>query len=135
MLTKFVSTYPIYNNFSGGSEGFLGGSKVKSICLECGRPGFDPWVGKIPWKRKWHPTPVLLPGEFHGGRSLVGYSPWGCKESDTTERLHTSALLGTVLNSFLTVVFVSLVFSCKNLNFLKAEVDVAVDFLIIPAWC
>ena len=43
-------------------------------------PGFDPWVRKIPWKRKWQPTPILLPGKFHGLRSLVGYSPWGCKE-------------------------------------------------------
>ena len=51
------------------------------------RPGFDPWVGKIPWRRKWQPTPLLLPGESHGGRSLVGYSPWGRKESDTTERI------------------------------------------------
>ena len=48
---------------------------------------FDPWVGKIPWRRKWLPTPVLLPGEFHGQRNLVGYSPWGRKESDKTERL------------------------------------------------
>ena len=56
-----------------------------SICLEYRRPGLDPWVGKIPWRRKWQPTPVLLPGEFHGGRRLVGYSPWGRKESDTTE--------------------------------------------------
>ena len=40
------------------------------------------------WRRKWQPTPVLLPGKSHGGRSLVGYSPWGRKESDTTERLH-----------------------------------------------
>ena len=44
----------------------------------------------ILWARKWQPTPVLLPGESHGGRSLVGYSPWGRKESDTTERLHFS---------------------------------------------
>ena len=57
-----------------------------SVCLECRRPGLDPWVGKIPWRRKWQPTPVLLPGESHGGRNLVGYSPWGRKESDTTER-------------------------------------------------
>ena len=42
----------------------------------------------IPWRRKWQSTPVLLPGESHGQRSLVGYSPWGCKESDTTEQLH-----------------------------------------------
>ena len=52
----------------------------------------ETWVqslgGKIPWRRKWHPIPVFLPGKSHGWRSLVGYSPWGCKESDTTERLH-----------------------------------------------
>ena len=47
-----------------------------------------PRVGKIPWRRKWQPTPVLLPRKFHGWRSLVGYSPWGRKESDTTEWLH-----------------------------------------------
>ena len=52
--------------------------------MEWGRPGFDPWVGKIPWRRKWQPTPVLLPGESHGGRSLVGCSPWGRKESDVS---------------------------------------------------
>ena len=44
-------------------------------------------VGKIPWRRDWQPTPVLLPGEFHGQRSLVVYSPWGRKDSDTTEQL------------------------------------------------
>ena len=44
--------------------------------------------GAIPWRRKWQPTPVFLPGEYHGRRSLVGYSPQGRKESDTTERLH-----------------------------------------------
>jgi len=38
---------------------------------------FNPWVGKIPWKRKWQPTPVILPGKSHGQRSLAGYSPWG----------------------------------------------------------
>ena len=48
-------------------------------------PGFDPWVRKILWRRKWQPTPVLLPGKSHGWKSLVGYSPWGRKESDTTE--------------------------------------------------
>ena len=52
------------------------------------RPGFDSWVEKIPWRRKWQPTPVFLPGKFHGQRSLVGSSPWGCKESDMTERIH-----------------------------------------------
>ena len=51
------------------------------------RPSFDPWVGKIPWRREWQPASVFLPGESHGQRSLVGYSPWGHKESDTTEWL------------------------------------------------
>ena len=60
----------------------------QSMCLQCRRPGFNPWVGKIPWRRKWQPTPVLLPGKFHGWRSLVGYSLWGRKESNTTEQLH-----------------------------------------------
>ena len=49
------------------------------------RPGFDPWVGRIPWRRERLPSPVFLPGELHGQRSLVGYSPWSCKESDTTK--------------------------------------------------
>ena len=70
----------------GWCWGFPGGSD--GVCLQCGRPGFDPWVGKIPWRRKWQPTPVLLPRKFLGWRSLVGCSPWGRKESVTTERLH-----------------------------------------------
>ena len=53
------------------------------------RYGFDIWVGKIPWRRKWQPIPVFLSGESHGQRSLAGYSPWGCKESGMTERLST----------------------------------------------
>ena len=56
----------------------------QSICLQCRRPGFKPWAGKISWRRKWHPIPVFFPGKSHGRRSLVGYSPWGHKESDTT---------------------------------------------------
>ena len=56
-------------------------------CRRCKRRRFDPWVGKIPWSRKWQVGPVFLPGEAHGHRSLVGYSLWGYKESDTTEQL------------------------------------------------
>ena len=48
---------------------------------------------KIPWRRKWQPTPVFLPGKSHGQRSLVGYSPWGCKESYTTEQLHFLSII------------------------------------------
>ena len=60
----------------------------RRICLQCRRPGFNPWVGKIPWRRERLPTPVFWPGGFHGQRSLVGCSPWGRKESDMTEQLH-----------------------------------------------
>ena len=60
----------------------------KESACQCRRHGFDPWVRKMPWRRKWQPTPVFLPGESHGRRSLVGCSPWGREESDTTERLH-----------------------------------------------
>ena len=73
--------------------GFPGGSEVKASTWNAGDPGFDPWVGKIPWRRQWHPTPVLLPGESHGGRSLVGCSPWGLEELDTIERLALSLSL------------------------------------------
>ena len=62
----------------------------EGICLRCKRRGFDPCVRKIPWRKEWQPTPVFLPGESHGQRSLAGYSPWDSKESDTTEQLtHT----------------------------------------------
>ena len=66
-----------FNLFPGGSDG-------KVVCLQCGRPRFNPWVRKIPWRRKWQPTPVLLPGKFHGWRNLI---QWNCKELDTTEQL------------------------------------------------
>ena len=58
-----------------------------SFCLQCRRSRFDPWVGKIPWRRERLPTPVFWPGELHGL-----YSPWGCKESDMTEQLSLSLL-------------------------------------------
>jgi len=57
---------------------------VKNLPV-CGRPRFNPLPRKILWRREWLPTPVNLPGEFLGQRSLVGYSPWGCKDSDTSE--------------------------------------------------
>ena len=68
--------------------GFPGGSDGKESARQCGRPRFPPWVGKIPWRRKWQPTPISSPGESHGRRSLAGCGPWGRKESNRTERLH-----------------------------------------------
>ena len=64
---------------------FPGGSAGKEICLQCRRSKFDPWLGKIPWRREWLPTPVFLLGEFYGQRSLAGYRPWGHEESGLTE--------------------------------------------------
>ena len=69
-------------------EGFPGGSNVKASACNAGDLGSIPGSGRFPWRRKWQPTPVFLPGESHGRRSLVSYSPRGRKESDTTERLH-----------------------------------------------
>ena len=54
----------------------------KESACQCRRCEFSPWVGKIFWRRKRQPTPIFLPGESHGQRSLVSYSPWGPKESD-----------------------------------------------------
>ena len=68
----------------------------KKFACSCRRFGFDPWLVKIPWKRKWQPTPVFLPGKSHGQRSLVGYSPWDCKSwtwlSDWTTTATTKGL-------------------------------------------
>ena len=69
--------------------GFPGGSDGKESSCQHRRLGFNPWLRKIPWRRKWQPTPVLLPGKSCGWRSLIHYSPWGHKELDTTERLHS----------------------------------------------
>ena len=63
------------------------------------RPGFNPWVRKIPWRRAWQPTPIFLPEESHGQRTLAGYSPKGHKESDTTEQLSAHTCRSYFYNS------------------------------------
>ena len=71
--------------------GFPGGTSGKESTCRGSRHkrcGFDPWVGKMPWRRKWQPTPVFLPGKFHGHKGLAGYSPWSYKESNMTERVN-----------------------------------------------
>ena len=72
------------SHFPGGT----GGKEPICQCSRHRRHGFDPWVRKIPWRRKWQPTP-----ESHGQKSLAGYSPWGCKELDMTE--HAACNLDT----------------------------------------
>ena len=61
------------------------GKESTCWCRRCKRRGFDPWVGKIPWSRQRQPAPVFLSEKSHGQRSLVDYSPWGCRELDMTE--------------------------------------------------
>ena len=68
-------------DFPGGSSG----KEPIYQCRKCKGCGFSTWVEKIPWRRAWRPTPVFLPGESHGQRSLARYGPWGSKELDMTE--------------------------------------------------
>jgi len=73
----------------------LVGKELACQCRRHKRRRFNPWIGKIPWRRKWQPTPVFLPGESHGQRNLAVYSPWGHKALDTTEVAeHMSMSLG-----------------------------------------
>ena len=67
--------------------GFLGDSDGKESACSAGDLGSVPGLGRFPWRREWLPTPVFLPGEFHGQQSLLGSSPWDCRESDMTEQL------------------------------------------------
>ena len=70
---------------SGVFPGDSTGTEHAFQCKRHNRHLFNPLVRKIPWRREWQPTPGALAGKFHGQTSLVGYSPWGCKESDMTE--------------------------------------------------
>ena len=80
---KFSSSPPL---------SFADGTVVKNLSANEGkRRRFNPRVRKIPWRRNWQPTPLLLPGKSRGQRSLAGCSSWGRKESDTTEWLSTAA--------------------------------------------
>ena len=75
----------------------MGGSQMAQwyrICLPMQKMQVQSRVGKIPWKRRWQPTPVFLPGELHGPRSLAGFSPWGCKGSDMSEHVLVEAPRG-----------------------------------------
>ena len=79
--TQQIKTRPTC--FTSGASG----KESACQCRMCGEVGFDLWVWKIPWRRKWQPTPVFLPGKSQGQKSLGGYSPRGHKESEATEQL------------------------------------------------
>ena len=82
LIAHYCHTHAIFPDDASGEESTC-------QCKRCKRHGFNPWVRKISWRKKWQPTPVFLPGESHGWRSLEGYSPWCCQQSDTTEQLNT----------------------------------------------
>ena len=69
-------------------------SDTESAC-QCKRRRFNPWVRKIPWRMEWQPTPVLLPGKFHGQRSLAGYSPCGCRVRHDWASMHSVPYLNS----------------------------------------
>ena len=82
-MTKLLNNSLLFSKQSiQNTEWWL---REKRICLHCRRPRFDPWVGKIPQRRKWQTIPVSLPGKSHGQRSLMGCTPWGHKELGSTE--------------------------------------------------
>ena len=78
---------------------FPGGTEVKNPPAGIGGLGFNIWAGTIPWRRKCQSTPVFLPGESHGQRSLVSYSPGGCQESATAELLSTNSAVSKAFSA------------------------------------
>ena len=94
-LYQFTIPPTVYN----GSFFFPMVGSDGRVCLQSRRPWFDPWVRKIPWRSKWQPTPVSLPGKSHGWRSLASYILWGRKESDMTEQLHLHFFLHTLADN------------------------------------
>ena len=76
----------VWGQHAMGLPRWHSGKESTCQCRRCKRRGFNPWVKKIPWRRKWQPSPVFLSEKFHGWRSLTEYSPWGHKESDMTEQ-------------------------------------------------
>ena len=82
-----VIVHTVYSLYMGLPRG-LSWQESAGQCRRWKKHGFDLWVRKIPWSRKWQPTPVFLPGESHGQRSLAGYSPWGCKSRTQLNNFH-----------------------------------------------
>ena len=93
-IIPFLPIFTLANCMRGkavlkGLPWWLSGKESACQCRRCRRCGFDPFVGKIPGRRKWQPTPVFLPGKSRGQRSLAGYSPEVAKESDVPEHTRT----------------------------------------------
>ena len=112
-IEQFTWALFICNSFlyTSSSEGFPGSSDSKETACNSGDLArYNPWVRKIPWRREWQLTLVFLPGKSPGQRSLVGYSPWGHKELDRTERLtlslNSDTVFGIYSNNFSPAIFI-----------------------------
>ena len=86
-LHTFDAILLLYKQVNWASVLWLSGKESTCQCRKLRGHRFDSWVRKIPWRRKWQPIAVFLPGKSHGQRSVVGYRPWGSKESDMTEHI------------------------------------------------
>ena len=118
-LSHSLETYVPSLRTQSGLLRWLSGKEPTCQCRRC---GFDPWIGKVPWKRKLQPTPVFLPGKSHGQRGLVGYSPWGHKKiwHDWVTKQHGHSL-GLALTKFhVTVLLIFPNGICLNSNLLKS---------------
>ena len=102
LLLKFIKYSDFLNLYLMSSfPGFPGGAVVKNLPAKAGDTSLISGLGRSPGERNGKPTPVFLPGKFHGQRSLVGYTPWGCKESDMTEhRMHSYLLFQDAMIKF-----------------------------------
>ena len=89
------------------------------ICPKWGRPGFDPWVGKIPWRKAWQSTPVFLPGESPWTQEPGGHRPRGCKESDMTKHKHREMALCFLLFLFFCIVKLHMTLLIRSYKYLK----------------
>ena len=78
-LARLYPEFVVYTCALAGPPRGHSGKESACQCRRYRRPGFNPSIGKIPWRRKWQPTPAFLPGKSHGQRTLAGYSPWGHK--------------------------------------------------------
>ena len=124
LLILFLHLFHTHNGFFFMSRvlpKWCSGKESACQCRRCKSCGYNPRVGKIPCRRKWQPTPALLPGKFHGQRSLVGYSPWGGKESDMTEHSTAQSIdiwWSSIYECFtVLLMYCLLVFDYKNTNF------------------
>ena len=112
--------------------GFPGGASGKEPACQCRRSRFNPWVRKIPWRRKWQPTPVFSPGKSHGQRSLAGYSPRGYRVRHALATKQQQPLIQS--HDGLELLFSSIMMPFENLNMALTHI-LLMDFCTMPPAC